>query len=206
MPIRYEVQPGDCISSIGFRYGIRPDQIWQDEANDDLRTRRESGYVLQPGDVIVVPDRQVTARAAATGARHVFRRRDVPEKLNVAFRDADGKPRTGLAFTLEIDGAAPQEGTTDGEGAISAWIPPDAVDAVLRVDGYDPIPVRLGHLDPVTSEAGLRARLANLGFLYDPDADDLSAAVAFAQQVSGLTPTGVPDDDLRRAVVAAHGS
>ncbi|HEX7149898.1 MAG TPA: peptidoglycan-binding protein [Thermoanaerobaculia bacterium] len=208
MPTNHVVQPGDCIASIAFQYGFSPEYLWEHDANAALREQRTSGYVLQPGDVVVVPELRPRFANAATGRKHVFRRLSVPEKLNVILRDEAAQPRKAVPFKVVIDGASAQEGQTGDDGKLTVWIPPAAVDAVLVVDGADTFPLRLGHLDPVETEGGLRARLTNLGYLDDAEAsaEDARIAVVQFQQSLGLTPTGIVTDDLRRALVEAHGS
>lgn len=208
MPTRYTVQAGDCIASIAFEHGFRPQDVWDDDANQELRERRGNGYVLEPGDIVVVPDLRPRAETAVTGRRHVFRRLDVPEKLHIVLRDAEAKPRSGVAYTIKMNKREAQAGTTGEDGTVTVWIPPAGIDASLLITGEDPIPLHLGHLEPVTTDSGLRARLTNLGFLEQADDDEeaLRAAIAEFQQWAKLTPTGVADDDLRRALLETHES
>jgi hypothetical protein len=208
MPKKHVVASGDCIASIAFAYGHVPDTVWNDPANETLRSERESGYVLEAGDVVSVPDLRAKAADVATDVRHVFRRVAVPDRLRVVLKDADGKPRAGIDYVVEIDTMAPQAGTTGDDGLVEAWIAPAAPSGVLRIVGEGDIPLELGGLDPVTTDAGVRARLRNLGYLATVDASDadyLLALVQFQQQAS-LDARAEITDACRQALVQMHGS
>jgi len=53
----YEVQAGDCISSIAYERGFSLETIWNHPANAALKQRRRNPYVLRPGDVLKIPDK-----------------------------------------------------------------------------------------------------------------------------------------------------
>jgi putative peptidoglycan binding protein len=208
MPQRHVVSEGECLASIAWAYGFHPETVWSDPGNQQLRTLRGDGYVLQPGDVITVPDLRAKSVGRAAGGTHRFRRLAVPEKLNVALLDAAGAPRPNVAWKLAVDGLPEQSGVTDGDGKLQAWIPPAATEGTLTIADEPPLLLRLGHLRPVDTEAGVRARLANLGHLrsVDDDAAALREAIIRFQQSASLTPTGTMDADSRAALLAAHGS
>lgn len=208
MPRRHVVREGDCLASIAWQYGFLPDTVWADPENQTLRTLRGDGYVLQPGDVITVPDLRPKSLGCKTGRTYVFRRKAVPETLNVTLLDAAGAPRPDITWTFAVDGMAEQSGITGDDGKLQAWIPPAASEATLTMADEPPLLVRLGHLRPVGTEAGVRARLANLGHLQKLDADTgaLREAILRFQQSASLTPTGTVDDDFRATLLGAHGS
>ena len=84
MPVVLRVRPGDCIASIASERGFFPDTIWNDPANESLRTLRKDPYVLQPDDEVVVPDLRPKQVVCATGKRHTFRRRGVQANPEMA--------------------------------------------------------------------------------------------------------------------------
>jgi N-acetylmuramoyl-L-alanine amidase len=205
MPREHKVKAGECVSSIAFENGFAPDTLWDHPANADLRARRGSGNVLFPGDVVVVPDLRVKSVEAITARRHVFRRKGVPEKLRVRVA-RDGEPRARQSYILEIGGER-RTGTTDAEGRIDEWIPPDARAARL-IFADEEFDLELGHLDPVTTDSGLRARLQSLGYLRDRDAESslVIQAIERFQQACHLDVTLEPDDATRDKLVEVHGS
>jgi hypothetical protein len=209
VPRRHEVQAGECIASIAFAYGFHPETIWEDGGNAALREQRGgSGYVLEPGDVLMIPDRTAKTSSRTTGRRHRFRRRGVPERLRLQLL-ADDEPRANLDYTITIDGS-PHSGKTDAGGHLMEWIPPNASRASLDLGGGETFALDLGHLLPVITPAGLRARLRNLGYLgdeVDPDAEAALLALALRsfQAAHALPESGTPDDATRATLVEVHG-
>ena len=209
MPSHHTVAPGECIASIALHYGFHPDTIWDAAENASLRELRGTGYVLLPGDVVVVPDKRIHSVAARTGRRHRFRRRGVPEKFRLQLV-AEDVPRADLSYTLTIDGV-PSEGVTDAEGRLEAWIPPDARKGMLDLGGGEVYELELGHLVPVVDDAGLRERLTNLGFLSPAAADvDEAAVLRIAilefQRAHALEETGEAGETTRAKLVEIHGA
>lgn len=206
MPKEHKVKQGECIASIAFEHGFHPDTLWDHADNASLRSQRDSGYVLLEGDLVHVPDLRLREVQAATGRVHRFRRRGVPEKLKIQLLDVD-RPRANLAYVLEMDGKR-IEGTTDAEGRLEHWIPASAKSGRLILGENESFDLQLGHLEPVTTEAGARARLKNLGFLdrEDADAEDLRRGVLFFQKRQELDATGALDAPTQQKLLSLHGS
>jgi hypothetical protein len=110
-------------------------------------------------------DCQVTEGASAG-------RVDIPltplVRLRIRLVDLDGKPRAGLAFEIEIEGARTQGKTTSG-GLIDVPIPADALDGTLRYSGVER-PLLLGAMADAAEPAGAIPRLRNLALLGDEGA------------------------------------
>lgn len=203
MPTQYTVEEGDCISSIARRFGCFPDAIWRHSANTELRRLRGNPDVLAPGDVVYIPDAQIKQFAGDTDRRHRFRRRGVPARLRLRLV-VDDEPVADEPFELVIDGGRVVHGRTDGDGRIDVPVPPEARSGRLVVGEGDEAlgyRLRLGHLDPVDSEQGLRSRLENCGY---PGA--LEDALRRFQRDHDLAETGVADAATVRALVDEHGS
>jgi hypothetical protein len=164
--------------------------------------------VLEPGDVVVVPDllgKQVTC---GTAQRHVFRRKGVPTPLRIRLL-ADGQPRKDLPYRLVVDGRPIRTGTTTDDGMIEGWVDPTAKRAVVVVEtevALEEYEVLLGHLDPVTTEDGVRQRLSNLGYIEDDGPDALESALRSFQLDEHIEPTGDPDGATQERLVSVHGS
>jgi N-acetylmuramoyl-L-alanine amidase len=130
MATRHIVQPGECVSSIAAEHGLLPTSIWDHQENAALKVERDDPYVLCAGDKLLIPDRQQKWESVDTDKRHSFRRRGVPEKLNVQLVDEDDVPYSYRRYTIEVDGRV-DGGETDSEGIVDHWIAPAAMNAVL---------------------------------------------------------------------------
>jgi hypothetical protein len=202
------VAPGECLASIAAAEGYFWETLWEHPENAALKKARGNPYTLLPGDRVFLPEKSAGSRPIATGRRHVFRRRGVPEKLRLQFSDEDGAPRAGLAYTIEIDGVV-VTGTTGDDGLIDQWIPPVAKDGTLTIGEDEVLPLGIGHLDPVSSESGARARLANLEYLDGAEPDSGGELYALAlltyQRIHGLEANGKLDAPTQAALLEEHG-
>jgi hypothetical protein len=204
MPIEHVVREQECLSSIAERYGFFPGTIWDDPRNAELRRLRDDGNVLRAGDVVVVPDLRQRSEEARTGARHVFRRKGVPEILRLRLCDSLGRPRAGLDVVLDVDGAQKRT-TTDADGRITIFLPTDASRGELRITDKGQVEVHqlsFSTLVPRDGEDGLRQRLVNLGCLakVDASAAQLERALLRLQEDHHLPMTGVVDDATRSLI------
>jgi hypothetical protein len=205
------VRQGECISSIAFSYGFLPDTIWNDPANLELKNSRKEGNVLYEGDKLWIPDRREKHESRPTDAKHVFRRKGVPEVMRVVLLDPDDQPRVNLPYILTVGGQITQ-GTTDGNGLIVAKIPPDAKQArlLLGEDADEEITILLGNLNPVMEISGVQARLQNLGYECGPIDGILGprtlAAIHRFQRKNDLPLNDEIDEATRKMLVNRHGS
>lgn len=205
---KYIVKQGDCISSIAFKYGLFPDTIWNDSKNSDLKQERKDPNVLLPGDEVYIREKEEKEESCASGKKHRFKRKGVPEKLIIQFR-CDGEPRANEAYVLEIDGEL-SEGETDPNGKVEIPIPPDAKKGNITFrDTGDKYNLNLGHLDPITEITGVQKRLRNLGF-YDGSVDgkispDFEHALRAFQEKNNLEPTGTLDENTRSKIEETYG-
>jgi Putative peptidoglycan binding domain len=205
---QHVVRRGECISSVAFENGYAPGTVWNHPDNADLKRRRGDPNVLEPGDVIALPPKEPQSTMCATGKRHTFRRRGVPERLRVQLFH-DDKPRAGAAYELIIDGKSVARGEADGDGLIDTWITPDARSGrILLRGGAEEIDLDLGTLAPLTTLLGVQTRLQNLGYyggsLDGAASDDLDQAVVDFQADHGIEPTAEIDDATRDALRRAH--
>lgn len=207
----YTVRQGDTTASIALEHGFLWQTIWDHSNNQELRNRRDNHNVLNPGDVIFIPDRRERQESGATGQRHRFRRKGLPERLRLRLLDEDHQPRANLAYTLEIDGNQ-FSGTTDSEGLIEQAISPDARRGRLLVgeSREEEHELNLGHLDPVTETSGVQARLMNLNYYVgeiDGEMnDETRMAVREFQRRHDLEETGEMNDETRTRLEERHGS
>lgn len=200
------VREGECISSIAFDTGHHWETIWDDAGNAELRENRSSPNTLLQQDLVHVPDLRRKEDTGATEMRHRFRRLGMPEKFRLrlcTFND----PRANLSYTLIIDGVH-YDGVTDGDGRIEQFIPPDARRGKLIISEDEQYDFQLGALDPVTEEAGMKARLVNLNYLESEDVDDeeeYRAALQEFQRKQELPATGEADEATQQKMMTVHG-
>ena len=207
----YVVRQGDSTVSIAYRHGFFWETIWNHANNAQLRQQRDNPNVLNPGDVVFVPEKQQEEVFGASDQKHRFRRKGVPEKLRIRLLDEHDEPREGVSYTLEIDGDL-LTGTTDADGMIEHGIPPNARGGRLLIgeSQEEEYQLRLGHLNPRGEVSGVQARLKNLG-LYNGEidgqmnADTIEAIKAF-QEEKELEVTGELDDTTRQQLEDLHSA
>ena len=207
MSSEHVVKTGECVSSIAFATGFFPGTIWDDPANADLKALRQDMNILNPGDVLVIPDKRPKEATGDTGRVHRYKLRGMPIQFVLRLTNGD-EPLAGLSYELQIDDKT-HTGETDADGGLEHWIPPNSKRGVLRVAGEE-YPFQLGTLQPATTEDGVRDRLQNLAYL-EPNSGDagLRAAIrAFKRKHCPDSPE--PHDELTEAdrakLVEIHGS
>jgi len=218
----YEVQAGDCMSSIAYAHGFFWQTLWDLPANASLKNQRKNPNVLMAGDVVHIPDLTLKQEPGAPEQRHTFLLKGVPEQLRMKLLDAANKPRPNLDYIIVIDGKS-RRGQTDANGELNEDIPPDARSGKLIFDASSDstgksapvnstkkeLKLQLGNLDPVSEPTGLKARLANLGFYKGPVDDQVDDATKQAigafQNKQGLPVTGIADDATQARLQELHG-
>ena len=201
MPMHNVIQ-GECLSSIARDSGLFWETIWYHGNNAALRQQRKDPNVLLPGDQLYVPDLQTKLVSCATDQRHTFVAKGSKVTIKIRLLDQD-VPRAGVPYTLHVDGAL-TSGQTDANGFVSEAIPANAKDGKLIVGAgaaKDVYQLKLGNLDPIDTESGVRGRLRNLGFV----AKDLSHAIRAFQQKEGLPVTGTSDSATQNKLKEKFG-
>lgn len=193
---QHKVRQGDCISSIAEKNGLFWQTLW--DANPDLQQIRNDPNLLQPGDIVLVPEKREGEQSGATEQKHTFRKKGVPAKLRLILEHND-QPLKNKPYVLKVDGRL-VEGTTDDRGFLEQPISPLAKKAEIEIEDLH-FEFLLGSMDPIEETTGIQARLQNLGF-YDGDIDGdagplTSAALAEFQAFSNLEATGELDDSTR---------
>lgn len=204
MPTTHQVQQGECLVSIAESYGFFWETLWNLPENKAIREARRDPTVLLPGDVVTIPEKTVKEYVRPTGARHTFRVKNIPAKLNLRLHDEGGEPRARLAYVLTIDGVETR-GSTDGEGAVRVPIPPQARrGTLLLVESGESFELNLGNLDPVDTPRGAQARLRQMGAYFGAVdgsmSEDFVMALKAFQTSRGLAATGELDASTQSAL------
>jgi Putative peptidoglycan binding domain len=208
----YVVRQGDHLEAIAVQLGFDASTAWNDPKNEALRTLRKDPAILCPGDILYVPDPTPVLSAVKVGGTNTYTARVPMVPLNVAIKDMQGKPLAGKAYVIEGVGD-PIEGTTDADGMVKAEVPATTPSCrVVLKDLKVRYTVKVGHLDPITEESGVRHRLINLGFLpssfdkFRARLPSLERGLRAYQGARGLAQTGIIDDETRDALEKEHGT
>jgi hypothetical protein len=204
MPIQYTVEQGDCLSSIADAYGFLWSTIWNDGENAQLKEERKDPNALLPGDVVVIPDKQLGEESRSAGARYKFKVKGAKAKVKIRVMKG-GKARANEPYKLLVDGNW-YTGKLDKDGYLKQTIPPGATGGVLKVGSgkqIDEFPIQLGTVDPLSTESGAAGRLRTLGYQFN-DGNMYYALKAFQKKV-GLEETGELDDDTRNMLQERFG-
>ena len=219
----YVVQPGDYLAKIANALRFVAEDVWKHPKNAALATIR-SPNVLNPGDVLYVPDVTPTPLPLKRGQSNTYVS-EVPEvELVFTLRLVDGTVLRNEPYVVE-GLAAEYSSKSKDDGVVSFSVPIEVTQVhLLLFDRTLRIPILVGHLDPVETLSGQRARLENLGFHAalttlaadeaheSGDAAGPGEAEAVARGLSAfqfakqLPVTGLPDKATLAALLAAHGS
>jgi hypothetical protein len=209
----YVVQEGDCLTSIAAAHGFRWQDLWNLQENRALRDSRDDPNVLNPADVVRIPERRLKYEKSPTDQRHEFVRLGTRAVARFRLLDTSQKPRAGLRYVATVD-MCRYEDKTDADGYLTVPVSPTAEKLTLHVwnSGQEEVyELSLGNVEPVDEMKGVKDRLANLGYgveseLEDGEADALHAAISDFQRAAGLPESGELDPATRERLKAAHGS
>src|SRR5882724_8132013 len=79
----YEVKPGDCVSSIAYSRGFFWETLWNHPSNAALKNARKDPNILNPGDILHIPDLTPNEESCANEQDHAFKLKGVPAKLKL---------------------------------------------------------------------------------------------------------------------------
>ncbi len=185
MAKHHVVRQGEYLPKIAAENGFpRYNTIWDHPENSQLKEQRQNPNVLYPGDRVFIPGIETKEESGATEQRHRFRYHSTTLQLRLKIMDFDGKPLANTACRLHVHGTSHELETND-EGLIETHIPHDTEQGLLQFD--DPslpfdvnIPLKIGHLDPIDTTTGQKARLKNLGYFGGPVTDEESFQFQYA--------------------------
>ena len=206
------VRSGEDVMSIAHASGCDPDAVWNHPNNADLKKLRKSPNILCSGDVLFLPDPPPRKwLPVSVGATNKFKGSPLTFSVSLKFAQ-HGKAMAGVACIVH-GLAPPNQLATDGAGMLALTLPIGTREVVVE---FPSIPFvrnfRVGHLDPVGTESGLRQRLRNLGHHPSRHTQDyvdqgtLQQSISDFQKASNLEVTGEMNADTAAALEAAHGA
>jgi len=211
----YTVKQGDHLSSIAKSFGFSDyNTIGNDPNNADLKTLRVNPNVLNPGDVLFIPEHESRIEQKGTEVRHKFVAHRPPLKLKLVLEDLFEMPIANAKCDLLLDSDTFHL-TSDDDGKIEQEIKPETKGGMLVIN--DPqtafngiaFPIKIGHLDPVEELSGQLARLDNLGYFPgDGTAEHLEefkSAVEEFQCDNALTVDGICGPGTQAKLKEVHG-
>ena len=212
------LEAGDHLPQLADEHGFADwHTIWDDANNAELRRTRESPGVLAAGDRLYIPDKTAGAgqKVQSGSTLKVRVKRSLP-KLRIVVRGFDGKPLADTDCILTVERASVTV-HTGADGLLELDVPAHAQEATLEAGGQQ-WTLKIGHLDPVDTDAGLWARLRNLGYLVDevsggdepapdapPDPEALRFAVELFQRDAKLAIDGDDLASVRDKLRELHG-
>ena len=164
--------------------------------------------VLMPGDVLILPDKEIKQVPRPVEQLHKFVRKGTVALYRLQVFDFE-EPRAGQDYTLVIDDKLTLQGTTDKSGTLEQYVPANARKGVLVI-GEDnaELKISFGYLDPLEETTGLQKRLINLGYLAGEASGKMDEATIQALKVFqarfGVAVTGEPDDDTLEKLRGMH--
>jgi Putative peptidoglycan binding domain len=214
----YQVQQGDCLSSIAWKCGFSDYQtIYLDSGNAAFREKRPNPNIIFPGDTLYIPDRETQEVACPTDQRHQFVLKLQKVYLRLCLLDDFHRPYKNKRYRLRVD-SDHYQGRTDANGILEQRISAEASDGEITIFTVENDPadkgytftLSLGHLDPIDETSGVDARLINLGFgPPDQDGSELSdeervEGIKAFQDRFGLEITGTADAATRQKLRQLH--
>jgi hypothetical protein len=204
--VAMKVKQGDCWISLADKYGLPLESLQQ--KNSEIHRQRTDPSILCPGDEITIPEIDLTPEAVATEQKHRFKLTAKPVVLRLHLL-AEGEPRGGVAYQLNIDGLMHVEGQSDGDGFVEERIPRSAKKGKLVLTEIDEtMGLQFGAVDSPDANAGIQGRLFQLGF-YDGEIDGVlgpkskAAIRAFQRNREALEVDGIAgpqtQDELKKA-------
>jgi hypothetical protein len=215
MPETYTVQKGDCLESIAKQFGFGDYKVIYNHPNNAaLKQKRPKPNLLQAGDSVFIPDKELKEENCATDQKHKFQVIRKKVKLRIIVKDDQGNFFADKKYELKL-GEKTLKGSTDGKGFLEQEIPADIKQGDLKVFTEDPKlkvmtwNLGLGNLGPVEENDGIQGRLKNLGFYFDTingqvDSEKSKSAIKAFQGKNSMTKTGDIDESLRNKLRDLH--
>ncbi len=214
----HSIVQGECVAKLAARYGFFPENVWQRDENKALREQRVEMYILAPGDQLFIPPNTVKLAKINSSERIDLRRKGATEMLNIRFLDYDDTPRVNIPYLISVkadknEALQDVQNQTDAGGCVRVAIPPNAVFVTIYLDKgpYQEVhEFNLGHVNPIDTLSGVKARLNNLGYSCGTEDQNLNdktvSAIKAFQTRYELAVTGERDSETLKVLKEKFGS
>jgi hypothetical protein len=210
------VKDGEHLPGIAAMYGFSSyKSVWEHPENAELKKERKNPNILNPGDKVFIPDKEIKEETRPADAKHLFEADTELLVLRVKVLDLLDRPR-GEPCTLSTDSANFSLFEVN-DHILAGTISSDAEKGELFFPIADQsdvkIPVFIGGLNPIKEVTGQQQRLNNLGYFAGFD-EHSTAQLKFAieefqcdhlKECKLTKPTGDMDDHTRDALEKAYG-
>jgi hypothetical protein len=216
MMTTHVTRPGECFATIARDHGYAEKDLYGHPDNAELKKLRPNAHMLNPGDVVSLPDKGPLRRVTAqVEMKNRFVVKLPTRELKVRLLDSKGKPIANETYAITI-GDDLRSGQTDGDGYVVQTFQRRARVATIRILDRT-IALSFGELDPLkdvpdSGASGARERLRNLGYDVGEDGagdEDLDhgtrTALALFQHHAALEVTGTLDDATTAKLIELHG-
>jgi len=211
----HKVKLGDCFSSVAKKHGFDDaDTLYSHTANASLKSKRNNMHVLNPKDLIKIPDKAKKEMELTAESCSSITVKGIITELKIVLEDFAGVPLADTQYELDVEGIK-FTGKTDGSGLLSHKIDAESVDAQIIVyldaDKKNCLtwPLKIGCLVPHTETEGVQSRLNNLGYYCDNETgnidDTTKLAVNAFKKNTGLADDDAIDQALKDKLLAVYG-
>lgn len=203
-----KVRIGDHLTRLANQHGFRSfAPLWDDPENLALRKERVTPHILGEQDTVTIPALNVREVDRPTDQRHRFRAELHPLVVRLVLSHWDGRALESAPTEVLLDGkATPFTAAAGGKLEVPVTALVDRCRVVFPTGTVD---LRVGFLQPIGTDAGVRQRLNNLGYdagdASDPKALAFRSAVEEFQCDHDLTVDGKVGPQTRSALHRIHG-
>src|SRR5512139_116976 len=160
----YIISQGDYLTKIAHMRGFNAESAWNDAANDELRKKRTSMNMLQPGDIVDIPDQPRPRLPISGGVVNQYIARIPKMPVNVRLQ-VGGQILVKEPYVIRGLGPDPVHGETDEHGYVTARVRVHVREIEVELPKRKrTLRVRVGNMDPINELSGLQKRLTHLGF------------------------------------------
>lgn len=118
MALSYQIKLGDCIFCVIEEHFLLPESVWKHSNNSTLREQRQTMNMLEPGDIVFIPDIKPKEVQEPTNQVHKFRLKAEKHRhwIEIELIGEDDKPVPDKKYKLKLPDGTLKEGNLDEKG------------------------------------------------------------------------------------------